>query len=267
MAADLTQGCMARPSACAFPDSTNTGVPRGTVLTMHEGDLHLTSDGEVIDALDINGCVYVHAHNVTLKRSRIRGGNCPHYIIRIMPVAMAGAGVTIEDVEIDFQGKHGSKGIAFDNYVAIRVHFHGGSDCAHFSRNVVIQDSFCDVAFLPQDLKDHADGFQTDGADNVVLRHNTIRNANSQTSAIIIGSNSGPVANVEIINNLMAGGGYILYCAAATGQVRNISVSNNLFARTIFQNGGFWGPTAFCERIGSGWDRKTNIWDDTGDPL
>ena len=234
---------------------------------MHEGDLHLTRDGEVIDELDIYGCVYIHAHNVTLKRSRIRGGNCPHYIIRIMPRAMTGGVTTIEDVEIDFQGKHGTKGIAFDNYVAVRVHFHGGSDCAHVSWNVVIQDSFCDIASLPPTLTDHADGFQTDGADGVVLRHNTIRNPNGQTSAIIIGSNSGPVANVEIVDNLMAGGGYILYCAAATGQVTNISVSKNRFARTYFSNGGFWGPTAYCERIGSGWDQKTNVWDGTGYPL
>src|SRR5262249_34203613 len=34
-----------------MPDATNTGVPAGTRLTTHHGDLHITTAGAVVDAL------------------------------------------------------------------------------------------------------------------------------------------------------------------------------------------------------------------------
>ena len=60
--------------AATKPGSTNTGVPVGTALKVYNGDLNVTKDGTVIEALDIRGSVYVHANNVTIKKSLIRGG-------------------------------------------------------------------------------------------------------------------------------------------------------------------------------------------------
>ncbi|WP_112662162.1 hypothetical protein [Microvirga flavescens] len=260
-----TNNCMPKPSACGFPDATNTGVPPGTVLSLHEGDLHITQPGAVVDGLDIVGCVYIEADNVTLKRSRVRGG-CPYYAIRTFTASRSVTGVNITDVEIDLRGNLDTKGIAFDGYTATRVHFHNGADCAHFGTNVTIEDSFCDVAPLPDGATVHADGFQSDGGNGITLRHNTIRNPNGQTSAIIMGTNSAPIVNVRIVDNLIAGGGWALYCAAATGTIKDETVSGNRFARTYFPRGGAFGPAAYCERIGAGW-AGTNVWDDTGKPF
>lgn len=125
-------------------------------------------------------------------------------------------GTVIRDVEIDMDGMEEGKGIAFDNYTAIRVWFHNGLDCAHTGENVVVEDSFCDLAVVTGD--DHADGFQSDGGRNIVLRHNTIRNPNGQTSAILMSTNTSPIRNVVIDSNLMAGGGYTVYCGTGEGE-------------------------------------------------
>ena len=69
------------------------------------------------------------------------------------------------------------------------------------SRAVVIEDSLCS---LGPDANsdgwadtttfcgggDHFDGIQSDGGNQVVLRHNTIRNPCSQTSNILLSSNT-----------------------------------------------------------------------------
>lgn len=40
---------------------------------IHQGDLHVVTDGTVIENLDIQGSIVVHARNVTVKDSVIRG--------------------------------------------------------------------------------------------------------------------------------------------------------------------------------------------------
>jgi len=57
----------------AKPVASNTGVPAGTVLTVHNGDMTISTPGTVLDSLDIHGRVSVTAANVTIKRCRVRG--------------------------------------------------------------------------------------------------------------------------------------------------------------------------------------------------
>src|SRR5262245_33381699 len=64
-------GCAAVPSVCGYPDETNTGVPAGTVLRIHQGTLEIRTPGAVVEDLDIRGCVRVMAPNVTIRRSKV----------------------------------------------------------------------------------------------------------------------------------------------------------------------------------------------------
>jgi len=245
-------GCMPRPSACGWPDATNTGVPAGTALTVHQGDRTVNVAGTVIDGLDIRGCLIINANNVTIRNSRIgAGGDCEHYVVR----SFNRSGVVIEDVEIVLTGWE-TKGIAFDGYTARRVWFHGGSDCAHTGTNVVIVDSFCDIpAGGPADGP-HFDGFQSDGGRNITLRHNTIRVPYAQTSAILMSTNTSPIRDVSIVDNLMAGGGWTVYCGTSTGGpvLGTLTFSGNVIARTYFPKGGYWGPATECPASGWRWD-------------
>jgi hypothetical protein len=76
-------------------------------------------------------------------------------------------------------------------------------------------------------------------------------------------TNTSGIRNVTISDNLLAGGGYALYCNAGP-DVPNETVLRNRFARTWFPRSGYWGPTTGCEDadVFSG-----NVWDDTGAAL
>ena len=56
------------------PNADNTGVPAGTVLTVYNGDLTITTAGATYSGLDIHGYLRIQAPNVTVKNSIIRGG-------------------------------------------------------------------------------------------------------------------------------------------------------------------------------------------------
>ena len=60
-------------AAAVKPSSATTGVPAGTRLTRHNGDIVVTTPGTILDALDIYGFVKIRAANVTVKRCRVRG--------------------------------------------------------------------------------------------------------------------------------------------------------------------------------------------------
>ena len=64
----------APPPSGGRPGPGNTGVPDGTKLTVHSGDLTVSKDGTVVDGLDIRGFLNIKASNVTVRRSVIHGG-------------------------------------------------------------------------------------------------------------------------------------------------------------------------------------------------
>jgi hypothetical protein len=252
-----TDNCMPQPSACGFPDATNTGVPPGTPLTRATGTVHLDTPGMTYSGVELHGRIVVEAPNVTIEKVKIV---CPcYYPILTWPVERGAGNTVVRDVEIDFQGFDGGKGIAFAEYTAQRVWFHNGMDCAHFSVNVTITDSFCDLTKVRPGSDAHADGFQDTGGVNIAIRHNTIRNPNGQTSAILLPTGQ---SSVVVDNNLMSGGGWTLYCGDSGDE--NETITNNRFSREFFAKGGYWGPMAGCQdaRVASG-----NVWDDTGRTL
>lgn len=105
---------------------------------------------------------------------------------------------------------------------------------------------------------------------NVQLIHNTVRNPNQQTSAILLSTNSGTVSNTVIRDSLFAGGGYSVYCGTDAGGVDlPMTLTNNRFARDwngsapgYFTTGGFFGPVTHCADAGV--VRSNNRWDSDG---
>jgi hypothetical protein len=269
------------PSRCGYPDATNTGVPGGTTLAIRSGTVRLTAGQSLVNT-QVTGCVQVTGANVVIRNVRIIS-TCSYAAIDL---EFANASALIENVEIDmsqlantsaFTGRLNQRSITGDDFTARKVWWHGGSDCVHYGSNVLIEDSFCDVSLIPAGYPGdpHIDGFQSAGGSNVTLRHNTIRNPNDQTSAIINGTTPGVSPgqfNVHIVNNLMAGGGYTVYCNAhqaatpATVEFRDNRISFDYYIWPInsghpLTRGGFWGPTTDCLKI-PGYD--TNVWDSTG---
>ena len=258
--------CMPKPSACGFPDVTNTGVAPGTPLIPVKGVVTLDQSGEVYENKQVTGSIIVTAANVTIRNVRLIATD-PYYGISVK----AGndweneqANLLVEHVEVDLNGNLGIKGIAFNGYTLRHSFLHNGADCAHFNKNVTIEDSLCvtgpdannegwpdTTAFC--NSTEHFDGFQANDASDSTIHHNTVRNPCSQTSAIAL---FGSVRNIMVDNNLVAGGGYSLYCGSPNAT--NVTVSDNRFARTWYPRSGNWGRTAHCE---SGVVLTRNVWD------
>jgi hypothetical protein len=261
---------MQDPSACGFPDVENVGVIPGTTLTPVNGTVTLSTPGQVYENKLVTGSISVTAPNVTIRNVKLVATD-QYYGIRAFGWQHNTDGLLVENVEIDLNGRTEIKGIAFDGYTARKVFFHNGSDCAHFSSDVTIEDSLCVVGpdanddGVPDNTSfcngpEHFDGFQSDGGSNIVLRHNTIRVPCGQTSAILMSTNTSGIRNVTIQDNLMAGGGYTLYCNAGP-DVPNETVTGNRFARSYFSKGGYWGHKTGCDAADV---FSSNVWDDTG---
>jgi hypothetical protein len=66
------RGCAANPGSCGYPTSATTGVPAGTALTSFSGDYYANTAGQVIQNMEINGCIWVHASGVTIRNVRVK---------------------------------------------------------------------------------------------------------------------------------------------------------------------------------------------------
>jgi hypothetical protein len=275
------------PSSCGFPDVETAGVQAGVSLAPVSGTVTLATSGMVYENKVVTGSIVVTAQNVTIRNVRLINTN-PYYAISVKSGdswTRSDANLLVDHVEINLNDQMGDpgggdlKGIAFNGYTARNVFFTNGTDCAHVSQNVVIEDSLCVAG--PDANRDgkpdgnshcdgpqHFDGIQSDGGNNIVLRHNTILNPCGQTSAILLSSNTSPISNTRIESNLLTGGGYTLYCAGSNdpSRVTNITVTGNRFARTYWGNSGYWGPTGYC---GPGFADvfSGNVWDDTNATL
>jgi hypothetical protein len=263
--------CMPNPSACGFPDVGNTGprVPASDLQVVN-GNVTLDASGMVYENKDVRGCITVTGSNVTIRNVKVTCGST-------YPISEAGApGLVVEDTEVDFGGNLFSASGGSDLRMS-RVFFHNGSDCVTFGDNITVEDSLCTLG--PDADGDgwadnntfcnstaHFDGFQgTFSPNNAVLRHNTIRNACRQTSAILIGHVDPGSSDITMDNNLMAGGGYTVYCEDLGRDVPRQILTNNRFSRMFFPKGGVAGPTTSCNTpdvMAAG-----NVWDETGAPL
>ena len=55
-----------------WPDASNAGVPVGTSLTAHSGDLNSSSNGQVIDSMFVTGgTININHDNVTVQRCKV----------------------------------------------------------------------------------------------------------------------------------------------------------------------------------------------------
>lgn len=249
-------GCSAKPSSCGLPDSTNTGVPKGTKLTVINGDYYVQKAGTVVDRKDIRGCVYVQAPNVTIKRSKV---TCDWaFAIRSLDKEYSGGGLTIEDVEISCANSTAT-GVAHYGFTARRVNVHGCENGFSISNDATVERSYIHDLVHGQD--GHTDGIQLSEGGNIVIRNNTIFNQDrAGTSAII--SNETGLSNVLVQGNLLAGGSYALYCPR--DQSSNFRVIGNRVSQVYWPQGGRYGAWTYCGRAA---ESRDNIWDSSLGPL
>lgn len=185
----------------------------------------MSTDGAVIENLDITGSVTVLANNVTIRKVRITSDD--YYPIRYFD--NDNTGLVVEDSEIIGLSGNATAAISFRNYTARRLNIHGTADGFKADANVVIED--CWIHDLSNGAEEHNDGVQATGGPGVTIRRNNI--AGASNAAVMASAPYGvAVQNLRIENNLLAGGAYTLNIRGE-GELRptGTRITNNCFVR------------------------------------
>jgi hypothetical protein len=245
-----------------YPDATNTGVPAGTALTIVNGNMTITTAGTVIENRDVRGCITVNASNVIIRKSRV---SCSGSSV----IWSGSTNLVVEDTEIICGGTPGTTALTPQNYTARRVNASRCENVLWASRNVTVEDSYLhDPIHYDPATDPHTDTIQIPaGASNITIRHNRIygdyvNQSSFGTSAITIG---GGTSSILVDNNVLAGGGYTLYCDQENhgGPSTNTAYRNNRFSRVFVSTVGGFGPWSDCtDEVISG-----NVYHETGQLL
>jgi hypothetical protein len=244
----------------AYPDAQCTGVPAGTQLTVHTGDLTIDAPDTVIDGLDIQGCVLVKAPGAIIRNSKI---TCESFLaVASYKNNYTGTGIVLEDVEISCADTPGTA-VGDYNVTVRRANIHSCENGFDADGEITVEDSY--IHDLYADEVTHTDGMQiTDVGKNITVRHNTISAGLLGNAAIITPRvTAGIVDNILIQENLFSGGGYTLYCEQ-DGPATNYRVIDNHFSTVFHPTVGEYGPSTDCndEPVVTG-----NVIHETGEPL
>ncbi len=243
------------------PWANNTG-PSDPEALSPSGSVKITTDGTVLENLDISGWITIDADDVTIRNFRVESPS--HYGIKIVD---GHRGILLEDGEIYGMNSAGILGVGF---TARRLHIHdSGSDGikAQGSGGPTLVES-CFIEKLGRAEAAHADGNQTRGGSNITFRYNNIYMPYPGTPnypGAPYKSNAAFMLQLEISNfviehNWLNGGNSTIYSGG-----RGVSVRNNIFGR---ENRGLSaGKEDQRIRTGNFDEWSGNRWEDTGDPI
>jgi hypothetical protein len=236
-----------------WPDASTTGVPAGTVL-QPSGSISVTVSGTVINGLDINGCVDIHANNVVIENTRIRCGR-DTLVVRVFS---GSTNLTVKDTELDGQNTAGAC-IGFDNFTMLRDDLHNCVDGVNANGNVAMEYTY--VHLLSRGSATHNDTFQTIGGAHMLLIGNNMEAYNTTTndlmnSAIQTGHLNKALSDVLVVGNLFDGGNYTVNAGAAS--TNGYSISGYVFSGNRFGTHSRYGPIS---ELGTGISfDQTNVW-------
>jgi hypothetical protein len=225
------------PPATGAPGKNNTGVPAGTQLKVHNGDLNITTAGTVIDGLDIRGLVKISAPNVTIKNTIIRG-KALSGVAPLINNLSGQSGLKIIDTELfPSTASPYAMGIYGYNFTATRVNIHGVIDAVHLTGgNVAIDRSWLhDNLHYTSDPNhggkpSHDDSIQIQKGSNISVTNNTI--SGSHSAAIMITQDTGKVSNFTFTGNYANGGACTVNIAEKSyGPVQGVKIADNTFGR------------------------------------
>ncbi|WP_146904562.1 PKD domain-containing protein [Cellulomonas aerilata] len=223
----------------ARPDDSNTGVPAGTALRVHDGNLTITTPGTVIDGLDIRGRVNVKAAGVTIKNSIVRGGAAATSGASLITVDGDTYSLTLQDSEV-FAANPSPyiNGIVGRNFTVVRSDIHHVIDQVHIIGNNVrveaswLHDNLHYAAGVDPNHADgsHDDNIQVQVGSNLTFTGNTI--TGSHNAAMMITQDRGKVSTVAWTRNWADNGACTINIAEKTyGPVQGVTVTDSTFGR------------------------------------
>lgn len=252
-----TTNCMPKLTTCGYPTLATAGLdPTAPALTPVTSYMDTTANDQVIENLDITGCIIVHHTGVIVRNVKIHG-DCFYGII------VDSGSVTITRSEVSCDDGLDS-GIGFDNWSADAIYVHDCENGVLMENNSTLTNSV--ITGWENGPLSHGDLVQYFAGSNTVLTGNLLVATNPMTSAFI--ADGGGVDNVVISNNFFGGGAYTAYCAELP--VTNWSITGNRFyplAETpdLDRRSPHWGMTSACDTSGITW--SGNYVDSTGATL
>ncbi|GER22675.1 hypothetical protein NCCP1664_11720 [Zafaria cholistanensis] len=281
------------------PAAGTTGVPDGLKLTPYNtggADLVITKDGTVLDGLEIWGDIKVRAKNVTIKNSRLHGGNkIPSGNTGIIDATNANvSNLVVQDSTLDPQRpSYYRDGIVGHDYTALRNEIaHTNDGLGIFNRpggptaaNVTASGNYIHtLTFWSNDPAHsdgtHNDGIQVQGGTNIKIVGNTI-DAFVQTGSgsarsprhphagigILLQQNVSKLGNVVVEDNYVDGGQTSINIDHTASKQSNITVTvreNNLGRNQFDFGGGSKYPIRIIKKSASTVTGLfTNRWADT----
>jgi hypothetical protein len=287
---NLQRGCVLAPARCGYPAPSNTGVPRRTVLTRSHG-FAVTTAGRLIRGLDVTGSIEVDADNVTIEDTRVTNASPGGHAVWIAPGVH---GTVIKDSWLR-GADHSHHSIAYavqnsgsDTNRGIRLRMDACTEC--WSGPGTLSDSYAaSNATFPG--AHYESIYYGGGSGRLRLIHNTLVNPHGQTAVVFAGNDYGNQTGLTIIDNLLNGGGFVIY-GGAVGKVgattRNVTITGNRFGRCLtraiynqrsggtacangpdrhgyWPNGGYFGVSAYVNSAVTKW--SGNYWDDNLAPV
>lgn len=221
--------------ATTKPGPANTGVPAGTKLTVHQGDLVITEAGAVIDGLDVRGFVKVRARDVTIKNSIVRGRPI-NGTIHLVQNVDGGGGLTIVDSEIS--AAHPSPymmGVLGSDFALRRVDINTVVDQVMvLGDDVTIEDSWLHgnlhYARDPNhgNTPSHDDNIQVSAGKNLRFEGNRLEDSSS--AAVMVTQGHGAVSGLAFRDNWVDGGACsVNLVEGSRGPLRGMTFTDNTF--------------------------------------
>lgn len=222
-----------RFSTASRPTASTTGVPAGTKLKVHHGNIVVTKDGTRLDRLDVHGFVIVQAKDVRITRSIIRGGTHPRTAVGLI-TNYGYPGLVISDVRL--KPDHLSvlvDGIKGWDFTARRVHVSGNVDSVKIhGDNVRVESSLLENTtwFAHDPYQDggptHNDNVQVLEGHDIVITGNTLRG--SQNFAVLAQARLG-AADVTVTDNWLDGGHCTVKLEGFGTYPLNVDLATNTF--------------------------------------
>lgn len=280
----------ADPWGGCWPGPQNTGYPHGlagdsrtpVTLTTYTGPTTIRSCGVVIDSKVVNSTIIIEAGNgttskatpcVTIRNSHVKGV--------IYSEKSSYGPVLIEDTEVSPTDLPWWENIGRSNFFAYRVNSHGGEGVIKCDTNCEAKDNW--VHGMELGGAYHYNAFGGNGTNNFRIEHNyascgdwskiSSRTSDAGCSAVIgFYGDYAPIQNITITKNFLAStfntsagintqAGYCLnpgyYPGKPYPDTKNISVTDNVFARGSSGKCGVYGPTNSLNGRGA---PNGNVW-------
>lgn len=236
------------------PGPNNTGFVRAGLSAADltpSGTITTTSDGQIIEGLDIQGIVKIEHDNVTIRNSRIQGSPSTYILNSTSNTGLLIENVTMVGIETTVR----CSAVLLVSDATIRYsNLSGCRDVIKPRTNVLVEHSYIHSPFGPPGHNDHV---QAETGSNITFRNNTFEDGPTYFHQVLFFQNNfGPLTNITLEDNLIINGqkGVSIDDRSSSKPYpppSNISIRNNRFTGIFTQGYIFIDPGSDVSRCGN----------------